>query len=144
MSKNRDLTRESRSFGYEKHERTKKSTFFLNLELPQSQILRFGPRCGWSDISSQFFLRLSGRESICLCFLRCILEKTGRIKKKFMKKSGFKRILWPIFGKKKSEKKSNFFKKNFFKSCSFDAKTSAKKNFFLKKIPPKISAQIWS
>ena len=41
------------------------------------------------------------------------------------------------FGKKNLEKIEIFFKKNFFKSCLFDAKTSAKKNFFLKKIPPK-------
>ena len=31
MSKNRDLSRESRSFGYEKHEKTKKNDFFFEL-----------------------------------------------------------------------------------------------------------------
>ena len=40
MSKNRDLSRESRSFGYEKHENTKKNDFFLNFGLPQSKIPR--------------------------------------------------------------------------------------------------------
>ena len=33
MSKNRDFIRESRSFGYEKNEKTKKNRFFLNFRL---------------------------------------------------------------------------------------------------------------
>ena len=93
--------------------KNKKIDFFLNLELPQSQILRFGPRCGWSDISSQFFLRLSGRKGICLCFLRRVLEKLVGLKKNHEKKVASNEF-YDRFSEKKIEKKIEIFtKKNF-------------------------------
>ena len=59
MSKNRDLSRESRSFGYEKHEKTKKIDFFSILDsLPQSEQnteTNFGPKF-WGEFFSIFFL----------------------------------------------------------------------------------------
>ena len=45
------------------------------------------------------------------------------------------------FSKNNSKFFWKFFEFFFFKSCSFDAKTSAKNNFFFEKIPPKISAK---
>jgi hypothetical protein len=61
-------------------------------------------------------------------------KKLGVLKKNFMKKPGPKRISWRNFWIFFQKKNRIFFSKFFFKSCSFDAKTSAKKNFFLEKI----------
>ena len=69
-------------------------------------------------------------------------KKLVGLKKKSWKKIGPNQILWPNFWIFFRKKIGIFSKNFFFESCSFDAKTSAKKNFFLKKITTQISTKI--
>jgi hypothetical protein len=69
-------------------------------------------------------------------------QKTGRFKKKFHEKIWTQTDFMMKFLNFFSKKKSKIFQNFFFESCSFDAKTSAKKNFFWKKITTQISAKI--
>ena len=68
-------------------------------------------------------------------------QKTGRFKKKIHEKTWTQTDFMTKFQNFFSKKNRIFFSKFFFKSCSFDAKTSAKKIFFLKKITTQISAK---